>query len=603
MVNITHADSNLEGGVLQFLGIVTPPQPLPSKGGEKGRKRGCPKRKGSPFRVKRNCDSIGGMKKKSSPAVFKEYTQGQVVLLPTDLEAQIPPQHLVRVVNAAIEKMDLSRLLAQYKGGGTSSYHPRMLLKVLVYAYTQQLYSSRKIAKALRENIYFMWLSGNQQPDFRTINRFRSEVVKEVIEDIFTSVLELLLEGGYVKLENYFLDGTKVEANANKYSWVWAKNTRRYKQKLQEKVQELIIQIEQVNEAENAEYGERDLEEMGPDEPLDSQKLEQKVQELNQRLKAQSDKPSEPQAAEKPSQPKKRRGRRGKSKLQQAQEAMKKLEGDCLPRQKKYEDQERKLAGRNSYSKTDVDATFMRMKDDYMKNGQLKPGYNLQMGTEGQFVVGFSVHQRPGDPGCLVPHLKGVKRQLGRLPKNVIADSGYGSEENYAYLHEEQVGNYVKYNSFGKEQRARYKPNPFAADQLKYDPEKDELICPAGKRLTYQYTSHPRTANGYRGERRCYQAEDCTGCPLKAQCTKAKGNRWVELSFQLKAWRQQARENLTSDAGKKLRSQRGVEVESVFGRLKEDWGFRRFLLRGIEKVKTEFGLLCIAQNMAKLAVS
>jgi len=244
------------------------------------------------------------MKRKSSPPVFKEYTQGQVVLLATDLEAQIPPNHLVRIVNATIEKMDLSVLLSQYKGGGTSSYHPKMLLKVLVYAYTQQLYSSRKIAKALRENIYFMWLSGNQQPDFRTINRFRSEVVRVVIEDIYTSVMELLIGEGYVKLENYFLDGTKIEANANKYSWVWGKSTRRYKQKLQETVKELILQIERANAAENAEYGDRDLEEMGPDEPLDSHKLEQKIQELNQRLKAQSDKQQEPQVEEaKPEEP------------------------------------------------------------------------------------------------------------------------------------------------------------------------------------------------------------------------------------------------------------------------------------------------------------
>jgi transposase len=553
------------------------------------------------------------MNEKRIPPIFKEYTQGQVVLLPTDLEAQIPPKHLVRVVNKSIEKMDLSALLAQYKGGGASSYHPKMLLKVLIYAYTQQLYSSRKIAKALRENIYFMWLSGNQQPDFRTINRFRSEVVKDVIEEIFTSVLELLIEEGYVKLDNYFLDGTKMEANANKYSWVWAKSTKRYQQKLQEKVKKLIVQIEQINEAENAEYGERDLEEMGSDAPVDSEKLELKIQELNQRLKARQDQPQEPQAEvvkqdlspkpdEQRAKPKKKRGRRGKSKLQKAQDALKKLQEDCLPRQKKYEDQERKLAGRNSYSKTDVDATFMRMKDDYMKNGQLKPGYNLQMGTEGQFVVGFSVHQRPGDPGCLVPHLTGVKDKLGRLPKNVIADSGYGSEENYAYLEQEKVRSYVKYNTFGKEQRTRYKPNPFAADQLKYDPEKDELICPADKRLKYQYTFYTKSDNGYRAKRRCYESEDCSACPLKEQCTKAKGNRRVHISFQLKAWRQQASQNLTSKEGKKLRSQRGVEVESVFGRLKEDWSFRRFLLRGIDKVKTEFGLLCIAQNMAKLAV-
>src|SRR4030043_965143 len=187
------------------------------------------------------------MKKKSTPPVFKEYTQGQVILLPTDLEGQIPPKHLVRVVNTSIEKMDLSRLLAQYKGGGASSYHPKMLLKVLVYAYTQQLYSSRKIAKALRENIYFMWLSGSQQPDFRTINRFRSEVVKDIIEEIFTSVLELLIEEGYVKLENYFLDGTKMEANANKYSWVWGRSTRHYNQKLPETVKDLIALTQPVH--------------------------------------------------------------------------------------------------------------------------------------------------------------------------------------------------------------------------------------------------------------------------------------------------------------------------------------------------------------------
>lgn len=554
------------------------------------------------------------MKKKSSPPVFKEYTQGQILLLPVDLDTQIPPIHLVRVVSTAIEKMDLSVLLAQYKGGGTSSYHPKMLLKVLVYAYTQQLYSSRKIAKALRENIYFMWLAGNQQPDFRTLNRFRSSVMKAVIEDIFSSVLKLLIEEGYVKLENYFLDGTKLEASANRYSFVWAKKTQRYKQQLQTKIQELIEQIKQANETENAEYGERDLEELGSDEPLDSQKLEQTIQELNQRLKAQLE-PAEATAPEPrtaavpPDQPAeakkapKKHPAQKKPKLKKAQAALKKLSEECLPRQQKYEEQERKLAGRNSYSKTDADATFMRMKDDHMRNGQLKPGYNVQLGTEGQFVVGFSVHQRAGDPGCLVPHLNKLKAWLGRLPHNVIADSAYGSEENYAYLQQEQVGNYLKYNTFGKEQRPRYKPNPFAGDQMGYDAEKDELICPAGKRLIYWYTAHPKSNNGYRGEKRRYFAQDCQACGLKAQCTRGAGNRQVHLSLQLKAFRQQAKENLTSEQGKRLSAQRGVEVESVFGRLKQDWGFRRFLLRGLEKVTTEIGLLCIAQNMAKLAVS
>ncbi|MDP2735095.1 MAG: IS1182 family transposase, partial [bacterium] len=368
-------------------------------------------------------------KKKNTHVVFKPYTIGQLQL-PTDLEDLIPENHLVRVVHAAIEKMDLDPLLKRYKGGGTSSYHPKMMLKVLVYAYTQRFYSSRRIAKALRENIHFMWISGNSRPDFRTINRFRGEVMRGVMEEVFASVLELLIEEGYVKLEHYFLDGTKIEANASRYSWVWAKSTRNYKHKLQENVKKLLDEIEQVNEEENEEYGDRDLEELGEDGPIDAEKLEKKIQELNERLK---ENPEDKKLAK----------------------AVKKIREDYLPRQRKYEEQESKFQGRNSYSKTDEAATFMRMKEDHMKNGQLKPGYNVQIGTEDQFVVRYSVHQRPGDSGCLIPHLQALKEQLGRLPEKVVADAGYGSEENYAYLDGQGIEAYIKYNTFHLEQKKR----------------------------------------------------------------------------------------------------------------------------------------------------
>jgi transposase len=130
-----------------------------------------------------------------------------------------------------VDSLDLEPILSEYKGGGTSSYHPRMMLKVLVYAYTQKVNSSRQIAKALRENVNFMWISGNNRPDFQTINRFRSSVMKEGIEVVFTEVLQYLIEEGYVTLENYFLDGIKIEANANKYKWVWAKRAVKYKER------------------------------------------------------------------------------------------------------------------------------------------------------------------------------------------------------------------------------------------------------------------------------------------------------------------------------------------------------------------------------------
>jgi len=515
-------------------------------------------------------------KRKSQHVVFKPYTMGQLQL-PTDLEMLIPPNHLVRVVSETIEKMDLAILLRQYKGGGTSSYHPKMMLKVLIYAYTQRIYSSRQIAKALRENINFMWISGNNRPDFRTINRFRSTVMREIIDEVFTAVVELLIEEGYVKLKHYFLDGTKMEANASKYKAVWAKNTKRYKEQVQKKIKELLDEIDRVNEEENEEYGDRDLEEVGEDGPIDAKKLEKKIQELNERLK-------------------------GDPKDKTLAKAVKKLENDYLPRQKKYEEQEKKLGDRNSYSRTDEDATFMRMKGEGRGKVWPKPGYNVQIGTENQFVVGFSVHQRAGDTSCLVPHLEQVKEQLGRLPENVIADGGYGSEENYAYLEKAEVGTYVKYNTFHLEQKEKYKQNPFRVENLMYNQERDEFICPANKRLVYRETSLRITENGYLTERRHYECEDCQGCPMKPQCTRAAGNRRIQVSFRLKEMREKAMRNLLSDQGEALRSRRGVEVESVFGRLKHNWGFRRFLLRGKEKVKIEWGLLSIAHNMAKIAV-
>ena len=295
---------------------------------------------------------------------------------------------------------------------------------------------------------------------------------------------------------------------------------------------------------------------------------------------------------------------RHKSKAQQLAKGIQQLAEEYLPRLQKYEAQEAILGERNSYSKTDPDATFMRMKDDHMQNGQLKAGYNIQMGTEEQFVVGFSVHQRPGDPGCLIPHLEETKQQRGgQQPKNAVADSAYGSEENYAYLEKEGIQAFVKYNTFHQETQPRHKPKPFAAEQMPYDEAQDTFTCPNSQQLHYKATWQHRSDNGFESERRVYECADCSQCPLKEKCTKAQGNRQIQVSFRLRAMRAQAKDLLLSEQGTALRKQRSIDVETVFGRIKQDWGFRRFLLRGLEKVKAEWGLLCIAHNLAKLAVA
>ncbi len=162
--------------------------------------------------------------KKRCKPVFKEYNQSQLLLLPPGLEELIPECHMVRVVNKTREQLNLEPLVESYKRGGTSSYHLRMMIKVIVYAYLSKIYSSRKTGKVLREDVNFMWLSGMSRPDFRSINNFRSGRMKEAIDKVFGAMIEFCIENKYVRLENYFVDGTKIEADANRYSYVWAKS-------------------------------------------------------------------------------------------------------------------------------------------------------------------------------------------------------------------------------------------------------------------------------------------------------------------------------------------------------------------------------------------
>ncbi len=309
-----------------------------------------------------------------------------------------------------------------------------MLLKVIVYAYAEKIYSGRQIAKAIRENINFMWLSGGNRPDFRTINRFRGERLRGSIQAVFTEVLEDLIEHKYIQLEHYFVDGTKIEANANRYSFAWKKSTQKYKRGLQAKVKELFEEIDQINAAEEAEYGDRDLEELGEESEIDTKKLEDLAERLSQKLMQDPENKT-------------------------LKKKVKKLKSDFIPRMEKYETYEKVMGKRNSFSKTDSDATFMRMKDDHMRNRSLKPGYNVQIGTENQFIVGFSLHQVSTDSATLPAHLQQVKENLGVLPKTIIADAGYGSEENYLLLEKEQIEGYVKYNTFYKESKKKQKGN------------------------------------------------------------------------------------------------------------------------------------------------
>jgi len=516
-------------------------------------------------------------KKKSSKARFIEYKQHQEMLLPPSIEEMIPEKHMVRTVNKVIGTMNIEALIRTYKGGGRSSYNPIMMLKVLVYAYVMKIYTSRRIAKALREDINFMWISGMQRPDFRTINNFRSGRLKKVVDEIFTSMVIFLTENKYIKLENYFIDGTKIQADANKYSYVWASNTNRYKDRTIVKIKELLKQIEEVNKAEDKQYGEKDLEELGEEsEKITSEKLEEQVKKLNEIMKKIGEKPEE--------------------KNKKIKKAIKEIDTKLLPKLKKYEQQEEILQGRSSYSKTDNDATFFRTKSD-----EILPAYNILIGTEEQLIINYSIHQKASEVDKFVPHATKLRKTTkGRLPKRIVGDSTFGSEENYNFVEKNGIGNYLKYSSFYQEQKGGIRTKRFHKDNFIYRENEDSYYCPEGNPLEFFEETQAITDNGYLQRIKKYKGKNCHQCKHINLCCKSPYGRTIQINEKLEAYKEQARKNLLSPEGIFLRKQRNVDVETVFGDIKQNQGFRKFNLRGYEKVNVEFGLIALAHNLKKI---
>jgi len=514
-------------------------------------------------------------KKKPSKPKFIEYKQQQATLLPPSIEEMIPDRHIVRTVNKVIETMNVEALIRTYKGGGRSSYNPSMLLKVLVYAYVMKIYSSRRIAKALREDINFMWLSGMQRPDFRTINNFRSGRLKEVIDEIFSSMIIFLTENNYVRLENYFVDGTKIEANANRYSYVWGKKTHRYKAVTKQKIKELLKQIEEINREENDSYGDKDLEEMGEDaDKITSPKIEELVKKLNKIISQV--------------------GEDAEEKKKKINKAVNELGKKYLAKLRKYEQQESILKGRSSYSKTDPDATFLMS-----KTNQLLPSYNVIIGTEDQLIINYSLHQKASETDNFIPHIEKLKqRTKGKKPKRITADGTYGTEENYNYLEEQAIESYLKYPGFYQELTGKAKRNPFNKINFIYNEQEDKIYCPEGKQMSLVEVEQRKTENGYMQRMQKYRGE-CKGCKYLGICSKSPNGRTIQINKNLETYKQITKQNLVSTLGIELRKKRSVDVETVFGDIKQNQGFRRFNLKGLEKVNTEFGLIALAHNIKK----
>ena len=506
---------------------------------------------------------------------FRPYTTKQILLFPQRIDENIAEDAPVRLVNGLIDQLDLTSFRKLYKEHGRSPFHPRMMLKAVIYGYMNNVYSCRKIEERLLRDVHFIWLSGYEHPDYITINRFRNRVKKE-INAVFTQVVLLLAERGFVSLDVEYVDGTKIESKANRYTFVWRKTVEKNRARLLEKIRVLLEQIDDVIAQDNA--SEQEKVEFTPEV------LRSMASELNAALAA------EPRPATQEEKERHRQRRRQAKELQEKAEKLAEYDGHL-----------EKLGDRNSYSKTDPDATFMRLKEDAMNNGQTKPAYNLQIGTENQFITDFMLFPNPTDTLTMIPFFSSYSSRYDRLPREACADAGYGSEENYSFMDASDMEAYVKYNYFHKEQKKPFRQDIFRLENLYYNEEQDYFVCPMGRHMERTGTVQAKTESGFPTLTSVYRARNCEGCPLRWGCYKGKEPaRTIKANHRLMRYKQQARDRLNSEKGLRHRSKRPIEPEAVFGQMKYDMQYKRFRHFGKDKVTMDFAFFATAFNIKKM---
>ena len=507
----------------------------------------------------------------------KNYTElgnSYQLVLPLSLEGLVPEDESVRLLSHVLEELDYTKLYQAYSTKGRNpAVDPKTMFKILTYAYSQNIYSTRKIEKACRRDINFMWLlAGQKAPDHSTIARFRTGFLAEACEDLFYQLVRLLAAMGELSKETVFIDGTKLEACANKYTFVWKKSVSKWEEKMFPKIEMLINLL-------NREY----MKDFSITKENRTQELQQIFDFIDNYCKEN-----------------RVEFVHGRGKRRSVHQKYHELIRRFLDRQLLYDLHNSRFLDRNSYSKTDVDATFMHMKDDHMRNAQLKPGYNVQIGVDSEYIVATDIFSDRNDVWTFVPFLQRMEERLGFKYPTATADAGYESEEGYDYMKKNGQKPYIKPQTYEKWKKRSFKNDISKRENMIYDEENDTYICHNGKKLIPQYVTKKTSKNGYESEVTMYECESCEGCPYKEKCTRAKGNKRMGVSKKFISLRQESYENITSKLGIQYRINRSIQVEGAFGVLKNDYEFQRFLLRGKTKVKLEILLLCFGYNINKL---
>lgn len=514
----------------------------------------------------------------------KDYTASCLyyqIKLPLDIEKNIPSDDPVRLLSAFVEGMELSDLYNTYGKIKKDQVSPRQLLKIVIYAGMNRIYSSRDIERSCRRDINFMYLlEGKPSPDHATIARFISLHLSQCSSNILAEVSNILYGLGEISGRHIFIDGTKIESAANRYTFVWKKAVTKNQTKLFAKITELIAECEEM-------YGLKLVYQ-------DSISLHS-LKRIRKKLYAI--KGSEGITFVHGI------GRR-KSAIQKSIKSLEMYIGKL----KEYIHKLYACGERNSYSKTDPDATFMRMKEDHMLNGQLKPAYNLQHGVDSEYITWLTINPNPTDTKTLIPFLKDMEQNLGFKYTEIVADAGYESEENYLFIEANGQTAFIKPNNYEISKKRRFKTDIGKMENMDYDKENDFYICKNDRKLTAQYEKNGKTATGYRRTTTVYKCSDCSGCPYKTDCIKGNNcktsmeqrNKTLYVSKTMKQKRAEDLERITSPYGIQLRVNRSIQAEGSFASVKQDMEFRRYMYRGKENVTAQSVILAIAHNINKL---
>ena len=462
-----------------------------------------------------------------------------------------------------------------YNRMGRPGYNRVNMLKTILFGFMDSEYVSlRELEDRCKVNIRYMYLMDYEKPSYRSFSYFINEELQDTIEDIFRAVMEHIRETEKVDMEHIYIDGTKFEANANKYTWVWKKATEKSRYRLYGKITALLEQMQGslsctgMKIETNTEYTPEGLEKI-----LDRYAY---VCQIDESKFVHGS------------------GRR-KSEQQRYYETLK----GYIRKLSEYV-QKIRICGeeRNSYSKTDHDATFMRIKTDYMGNDQLLPAYNVQIAVADEYIVAADVRQYRSDMDCFIPLMEQFHKLYGFYPKYPVADAGYGSYNNYLYCEEHGMEKYMKFPMYKKEtEDESYRSDPFRAVNFRRDEDGDP-VCPNGKKFRFSYRK-PVKGNRYGRQEEYYTCEDCSGCPYASQCKKTEKNRTVRMNAELSAMHKEVIENLESIHGALLRMNRSIQSEGTFGIMKYDRCYDRIVRRGIDSVRLEIYLVSLGHNLYK----